>query len=564
MNTNEQEWPVFGCRRFDEAQKNEIVLDTVNEIVNAVKGTLGPRGLDTLVVREQESEEIRGFVSNDGGAIINEFESISSDPVVEHFISTLRAQEDEYGDGTTTTTILSGELIETGFELIEEGITAPTIIDGFSIAAQRTLEIWDEISIPLTSDGEIDRDRMEMIATAAMTGGDVVSWPLDGLSEHIVDAAIRVADWEAGTVDLSLVDTQAIPGGDVTDSTVLEGKYIPKEPMVPYPAPPLEGKALFVSGKFESPSPNQQMRFTGDDVANVHADTATRKTKWFRNLVTELADAGVVAVFSGQAVSVSDASTLADAGIITVQDVPDHHLQFLANASGGTVQGAIVPTEPIKHNWLGKTSITVPYQDIGESDEWLRVEGIAPEKPDAMTITVRGGSKRMAEEAQRRIKHGLNGVRAAIKRPQALPGGGAPEVAAAASVRELAPRIGDRRQLVVEAFANVLETIPATIARNAGTDPTDQILAIRSAHANNNDRAGIGVDGTVDDDVVTENNALDPMLVRTNALVRAVELANSYIRIDDIVYNRKPFEPERKSDQMDQEEFDNAMTVRND
>ena len=522
----------LGWRRLPPRESRAMLRQSVTEMEGLVRSTLGPYGLDKLVVRPQESGEIRGFVSNDGVSIIEEFEGETDHPVATHFIQLVESQEADYGDGTTTATILTAELLKKGLDLIDEGVGADTVVEGFSMAAQRSLEAWNDLGVPLTSqNGTYDREQLTRVAITGLSNGDE-SLGLNGFDDDVVDAVLRVADTESGVVDLDYVWTETVPGASVADSELIPGGLIRKDQKRGYVHLPVLGSVLYVDGDVQPRELRRNDEVTVDGRAEVVNALRSSADVARSRLARAIRDAGIVGVVTTGDVDDEVARLLGADGIVTVQQVTESRVAFLARATGGTLTPSVTSPENLDFGTCGSARIA---RRQGYRDKrWLEIAGTGDEVPDAMTFVVRAGSESVAGEAERRVKDGLNAVRAAVLDPVGLPVGGASECEAARAVREFAPRFSGREQLAIEAFADVLESIPTTLARNAGLDPVDSLLDLRTRHAAGHRRAGISADRTVVDDTVALG-AVEPRAVQTSALVRAVEFAVSYLRIDSIL-----------------------------
>lgn len=531
---------ISGYTHFDRSETGEIIAAAAEEMGSLVRSTLGPAGLDKLVVRRQQDDEIRGLASNDGISIIEEFEGETNHPVAQHFIETAEAQEDDYGDGTTTTVLLTSELLTAGIDLVSEGVAPTTVVEGFSIAAQRTLEVWDESSVSLaTPDGaSLDRDRLRNVAITGMTNGSTKSWSLHGLADPVVEAVLRVSNPQTGSVDLSFVRTEAMPGGGVADSSLVPGTFLPKEPYWGTGELPVAGPALLVDGDVAPRDPTLQGEVTAD--TNGFDGIRSVDDRRFDDIVNAIRGTGASAVLASGDIHRDIAQQLGSRGVLSVQNVKESRIEFLARATGASVSTPLVSPKVISADATAPVRVEQRFDQ--EDDSWLAVTATGQNVPEAVSFVVRGGSDSVAREAERRVKDGLNAVRAAVMRPQALPGGGAAEIAAAVALRDFAPGVTGRAQLAVETFADAIETIPLTLARNAGLDSLGTVLDLRNRHARGHGRAGITADGTVVDDVF-DHDAFDPQLVRTSGFVRGVEFANSYLRIDSILYNATPDSP---------------------
>lgn len=524
----------------DETRAN--IRTAADQMGSLVRSTLGPLGQDKMIVRRMDDDELRTMVTNDGIAIIEEFEGETSHPVANMFIELAETQEADHGDGTTMAVHLASELIKAGMDLIDEGVAPHDVIEGFSIGSQRTLERWEELAIPITAgSGELDRENLRAIAETGMTNGRNGSWPLGELADEVVEAVLRVSEPERNSVRLSHANTVVASGGQVTDTTVLNGAVIPEDPVGAEHHLPRTGTVLILEGDLGK---NQLRSDASVSVTDSNAAMKLRERRESRlNAFTDrLADADVAAVVAGGDVDYDAVRAIERAGAVCLRNVKDSRVTYLSKVTGATPLAGFGPAGEIPVEKLGRA--TARYRSVKVDDEWLSFTADESETPRGATILVRGGTKRSAEEAERRIKHGKNALRAAILRPEALPAGGAADIAAAGAVRELAPRFNGREQLAVSEFADVLESVPRQLAKNAGIDHVDTVTTLRARHDAGHDRAGLSATGEIVDDITTTGGGLDPFLVRTTSLVRAVELVMNLFRIDSTLFNRNStFEP---------------------
>ncbi|WP_148263650.1 TCP-1/cpn60 chaperonin family protein [Halopiger xanaduensis] len=514
------------------------------EMGELVRSTLGPLGVDKMIVRRMQDDRLRGFVTNDGVAILEEFEGETDHPIANQFIGLAETHEDEIGDGTTTTTLLASDLLATGIDLIEDGVPPVAVVEGFSIGAQRTLEVWDDVGIPVANTGQpttraaFDESRLERIATCGMTNGRAGSWPLERLGDDVVDAVLRAWEPRRGTVHLGYVSIEAIPGGDAADSELIRGTLAPSEPMVEGTLP-VDGGVLVVDGSLEP----REIRASSVTIDGDSAGEIAGLENEAARIAAAIARADPAAVFVAGDVTHDVGTELAHRDIACFRNVKDSDVEVLSRVTGATIRGPVTPTAPASVAECGRGAVRL--REAQGDTTWLEVTAPDGADPRSVGLVVRGGTESAADEARRRIKVGLNAVRAAVKRPVALPGGGAAELEAARAVRDLAPKFDGREQLAVDAFADVLESIPRTLARNAARDPIDAVTELRARHDAGHARAGIDANGDLVDDVVAAGGALDAQLVRTSSLARSVEFANSLLRIDGVVRNTAPpFDPE--------------------
>ncbi|MFW9924403.1 MAG: TCP-1/cpn60 chaperonin family protein, partial [Candidatus Thorarchaeota archaeon] len=162
-------------------------------------------------------------------------------------------------------------------------------------------------------------------------------------------------------------------------------------------------------------------------------------------------------------------------------------------------------------------------------------EGCA--NPKSVSILIRGGSDLIISEAERSIHDALCVIRNIIQDGLVVPGGGAPEIYLSRKLKQYANTLTGREQLAVEKFAEALEIIPRTLAENAGLDPIDVLVALRSEHDKGLDTAGVNLaDGKPVD--MVKANVFEPVSVARQAISSASEAAQMILRIDDIIASK--------------------------
>ena len=100
-------------------------------IAEAVRTTLGPRGMDKMLVDNVGDTTI----TNDGAAILDEIDV--EHPAAKIMVEVAKTQDDEVEDGTTTAVVLAGELLKKAEELLDQNIHPTLIVSGYRKASQR-------------------------------------------------------------------------------------------------------------------------------------------------------------------------------------------------------------------------------------------------------------------------------------------------------------------------------------------------------------------------------------------------------------------------------------------
>jgi archaeal chaperonin len=226
---------------------------------------------------------------------------------------------------------------------------------------------------------------------------------------------------------------------------------------------------------------------------------------------------------------------LAKEGVIAARRIKQSDMEKLARATGGRI---ISDLDDLKAKDLGQAGL-VEERKIGD-DKMIFVEKC--KDPHSVAILIRAGLERMVDEAERAMTDSLSVVSDVIENSKIVAGGGAVEVEVAKELRKYATNVGGREQLAVEAFAEAVEIIPKTLAENAGLEPIDIIVELRSTHEKTkNQYKGVNVfNGKVEDSL--DNGVIEPAVVKEQAIKSAAESAAMILRIDDVIAATKPKE----------------------
>lgn len=503
--------------RGRDAQLNNIMVAKV--IAEAMRSSLGPRGMDKMLVDSFGDVTI----TSDGATILKEMEV--EHPVAKMLVEVAKAQDAEVGDGTTTVVVLAGELLAKAEELIEKEVHPSIIIDGYKKAAVKALEVYDQIAIPVSIE---DKETLKKIAKTAMFA-KVVSEDADYLAGIVVDAVLRVAERVDGkwTIDLDNIKLEKKEGQSIRDTSIIDGIVLDKEVVHPGMPRLIHNARIAV---LDCPLEIEKTEFD----AKLHIETPEQmkafmeqEEQMLKEMVDKIAAAGANVVVCQKGIDDVAQHFLARRGILAVRRVKRSDIEKVAKATGARI---ITRIEEISEKDLGRAKL-VEERRVGE-DRMVFIEGC--ENPKAITILIRGGTKRLVDEAERSIKDALNVVKDVLVEPKIVAGGGAPETEVSLALRDYAKTLPGKEQLAVEKFAEAVEIVPAQLAENAGLDPIEAIVNLRAKHKEGQRWAGINVfEGKIDD--MYKLNVLEPVLVKKQTIKSAVEAAAMILRIDDII-----------------------------
>jgi len=514
-------------------------------IAETVKTTLGPRGMDKMLIDSLGDIAI----TNDGATILDEMDV--QHPVAKLMVEIAKAQDDEVGDGTTTVVVITGELIKEAEKLLEKNIHPTVIVAGYKKALEEAERILRRIAV------KVDINDFEMLKKVAMTSirGKAVAAFREYLAEIAVKAAKQVAEEKDGMIVANVDDYVQLvkkKGGSFLDTQLVYGVIVDKEvvhPDMPKRVEkarialidaPLEVEKTEIDAEIRISSPEQMKMFLDEEA------------RLLRDMVEKIKAAGANVVFCQKGIDDLAQYYLAKAGILAVRRVKKSDMEKLARATGGRI---ITNIEEISPEVLGYAEL-VEERKVAD-EKMVFVEGCP--NPRAVSILVRGGLERAVDEAERNLVDALSVVSDVLEEPYVLPGGGAPEAELAKELRKYAAKVGGREQLAIEAFANALEVIPRTLAENSGLDPIDIMAELRAAHEKPDGwKYGVDVfEGKVAD--MWALGVIEPLAVKLQAIKAATEAATMILRIDDIIAASKLEEKgkERKEEEKKEEsEFD--------
>ena len=521
-----------------EASSAESNLTAGKHLADTVRSTLGPKGLDKMLVMNGKV-----VVTNDGASILDRLDI--AHPAARLIVEVAESQETRAGDGTTTAVVLAGELLAQAESLIEDGIHPTKVAEGFQIASTAAVSHLPSLTVPVDVD---DPDVLRDIARTVVTG----KWDDEGtafLADRAVEAieAIR----SDGRVGFEKITRKTITGGTFYDSAVIDGLVIDlnessTDVVSPGDLPEsyTDASVALIDEELSIDTPSGMGAInpeTPDDLAALR----DHEREVYERYAAAIVEAGADVVFCQQSIDDPVRYLLAEEGILAVERTRRDELRKLARATGGQA----VTVENLTPATVGYAS-TVERRSMGPTDIVV-VSGF--DAVDQVSLLFRGGTAHVADETKRKLDDCLFVLKLAIEDEALLPGGGATEMGLASHVREEATAHRGKEQLAVEAFGDALETVPRTLAASAGMDPLDALVSLRRAHADGEYTAGLDLDeGGVAD--MGDRHVLEPLHVKRQAVVSAAAAASMILRIDRniSVPERTPEEAEHDHDHEDE------------
>lgn len=493
------------------ASAREVCIHIAQQLSTLVKHTLGPNGLDNMLVDTAKDS----VITNDGATIIKQ--SAIDHPVAKVIMNVAKTQEEQCYDGTTSSLVLTGELMAQAGELLKNKIHPTKIALGFQIAALKAEETLLDMGI------EPDENMLNLIAQTAMTGKSA-----EADKEHLADICVEVA-MAVPMDDITIVQR---PNGKVKDSTAIAGLLIDGQKLDHImPDAVVDPKIGLIAADIDIPDYTQTLNVQLSGNEDVKQFIESRNLQLVE-IAQKLANTGMNVLFCSREVHPAIIEHLASKGIYGVRRVRRSDMEALANATEARI---VMNIDTFSEKDLGDAGLLEEIT-VGEKP-MVKLTGTP--NNSTISVLVRAPTEHVVAEIKRAFDDAIGVVSIAHEDNCVLPGGGAPYMQLSSSLKEFAATVGGREQMAVEAFANALEIIPKTLAENSGLDPIDAMIALRKAHTEEEGwKYGINViDGSAVD--MLAQNVLEPKRVVAQAVRSAADIASQLIRVE-LITTAKP------------------------
>jgi thermosome len=502
-----------------EAQKNNLTAAKL--IAEIVKTSLGPRGMDKMLVDSLGDVTI----TNDGATILKEIDV--QHPAAKMMVEVAKSVDNEVGDGTTSSVVFAGALLEKAEELLNKDVHPSIIVDGYNASAEQALKLLEKIAVQIDV---ADKDLLIKIARTTMDS-KLVSEDSPLLGAIVVDAAKQIAekteDASSLRVDLDNIKVEKKAGGSMHDTKLIKGIVLDKEVVHAGMPKRIEGGkiALINSAlEIEKTEMSAEIRISDPHQMQMFLEEENRMLK---AMVDKIKSSGANVLLCQKGIDDIAQHYLAKAGILAVRRVKESDMTKMSRATGARIVNNL---DDLTAKDLGSAEL-VEERKV-ETDKWVFIEGC--KNPKAVTILVRGGSQRVVDEADRSLHDALMVMKDVFEKPAIVAGGGAPEAYIANELRQWSSSQEGRAQLAVQKFADALDAIPLNLAENAGMDPIDTMTELRAKQSKGNKWTGVDARNTIVTDMYKQN-VLEPLVVKQQIIKSATEVASMILRIDDVI-----------------------------
>ena len=530
-----------GVKRTNGTEARRYNLLAARLIADLVKGFLGPRGLEKMFI------DILGemTVTKDGATFLRKIDV--EHPAAKVIIEASNAVDNAVGDGTTSVVVLAGALVEKAEYLLEMGIPPHKISDGYYNAMQMAIEIIRDVAIESANH---DKNIMKYLADTCLKSKAINQLTQDMMIPNlVVDGICRIADFSKGYIEVDDIKIEEKIGSS-SETELIHGVVVDKtidESSMPKLIE--NARILLLDNDIQDERTKTDAEIRISDPREIKQFLSS-KTSNLLQKIQYVIESGANVVFSRGGIDPLALNHFSKNGILTVKRVKENDLLWLSKATGARVVGDL---DRINKDDIGYAAKV--YERMVDDDKMVFVDGCT--NPKSITLLLRATSKKILDEFHRTILDSIYVLRDFIMEPKIVPGGGAVEAFVAMVIKERSYQFSGKEQIVIQKYAEALEEIPLTIARNAGMNTIDigthlrgkiysqtsskgKIRSKENGLYNNRYWYGINaIDRKIDD--MMNLHVVEPLMVKEQILVTATESIVLLMRVDDVVM-KKPVE----------------------
>ncbi|XP_050425022.1 T-complex protein 1 subunit eta [Adelges cooleyi] len=510
----------------DSQGKSQLLsnITACQAVVEAIRTTLGPRGMDKLIVDSRGTVTI----SNDGATIMKISDIIH--PAAKTLVDIAKSQDAEVGDGTTSVVLLAGEFLKQVKPYVEEGVHPRIIIKALRKALKIAQDRIDQIAFKMKFNTDEEYRIFLQKCAATALNSKLIHQEKEFFSRIAVEAVLLLDE----LMPLNMIGIKKVQGGGLQDSQLITGVAFKKTfsyagfEMQPKHYKNCKIALLNIELELKAERSNAEVR-----VNTVEEFQKVVDTEW--NILYEKLEhiykSGAQVVLSKLPIGDVATQFFADRDMFCAGRVVDEDLKRTMKACGGVI---VATTYDLNDSVLGKCE-SFEEKQIG-GDRFNLFSGCPNAK--ACTVILRGGGEHLLDETERSLHDAIMIVRRTVKNDSIVAGGGAIEMELSKVLRDYSRSIAGKEQLIVAAIAKSLEIIPRQLCDNAGFDATNILNKLRQKHAQGGLAFGVDINREYVADNF-ENCVWEPVIIKKNALAAAIEAACLILSVDQTVKNPK-------------------------
>ncbi|CAM6086288.1 unnamed protein product [Calypogeia fissa] len=513
----------------DTTQGKPQLISNINAciaVVDAVRSTLGPRGMDKLIHSDKGTT-----ISNDGATIMKLLDIVH--PAAKILVDIAKSQDSEVGDGTTTVVLLAGEFLKEAKPFVEDGVHPQLIIRSFRAAADLAVKKVKELAVSI--EGKSPEEKKSLLEKCAATtlSSKLVGGEKEFFAKMVVDAVSMLGEDSR----LNMLGIKKVQGGTMRDSFLVKGVAFKKtfsyagfeQQPKKFDSP----KILILNLELELKSEKENAEVRLSDPLQYQSIVDAEWNIIYDNL-DKCVKSGAKIVLSRLAIGDLATQYFADRDVFCAGRVMEEDLNRIASATGGSIQTTVNNIVPEVLGYCER------FEERQVGNERFNIFSGCPAGHTA-TIVLRGGADQFIEEAERSLHDAIMIVRRAVKNSTVVAGGGAIDMEISRYLRQHARTIAGKSQLFINSYAKAFEVIPRQLCDNAGFDATDVLNKLRQKHAlASGEGALYGVEINAGGIVDTYASFIwEPAVVKINAITAATEAAALILSVDETVRNPK-------------------------
>jgi len=451
------------------------------EFCNLIKSTLGPRGMNKMVIGNET------ILTNDGATILSNLKG--GNPIIELLKNLAKSQEEAIGDGTTSAVILTGQLLSNAISLLEKGIHPTTIINGYNLAKIESMKILGSMAH--------EEDKTKIIKTAFGTK------LTNDISEHLTGLLMTINNYEELKLFKKVNDDPLL--SEIFRGYVFEGFTIN------------ERMKREITGKIAVLDFPVNMKFDRFNVTSADEleKASSYDVDYKKKIIDKLKNLDVKLIFYTDTTPEFE-TYLTDTGITGVVVFQRENVDGICKSLNAT---AISSIDQINANHLGEGHIKY----VKDKKGTIYVDG------EMETLILKGNTNQILDEMHRALEDAVSLLKHDLK---SVIGGGAIELEISRVLREISKKIGGKEQMAFDKFIEAIETIPITLAENCGLDAIEILTLLKNLHENG--KKDMGVDSIIGVSDARERGIIEPALIKIHLINSATNIANLILKLDGI------------------------------
>mmetsp|Transcript_13026 Transcript_13026/g.13084 ORF Transcript_13026/g.13084 Transcript_13026/m.13084 type:complete len:544 (+) Transcript_13026:92-1723(+) len=503
-------------------------------IANIVKSSLGPVGLDKMLVDEIGDVTI----TNDGATILAQLDI--EHPAARVLVELAQLQDQEVGDGTTSVVILAAELLKRANELVKNNIHPTVVMAGYRIASREAVKyIKSNLTVPVDTLG---RENLINAAKTSMSS-KILGSESNFFSELAVSAVLKVKLEKDNKIKYPISNIHLLKchGQSSLDSQLVDGFALNcTRAAQGMPTKISNAKIALLDFNLQKHKMQMGIQISVTDTRQVE-EIRQREMDITKEKIQRILDAGARVILTTKGIDDPCLKYFVEAGAIAVRRVTKEDMRRISRVTGGQIVQTMADlegNEVYDVTTLGEC-VEVCEERVGDG-ELLYFRG--GKSAQACSIVLRGANEYMLDEMERALHDSFCVVKRMLESNSLVAGGGAVETALSIYLDGVATAMGSREQLAVAEFAESLLIIPRTLTVNAAHDATELVAQLRAVHNSSQmiererEMRFMGLDlvkGEVRNNLTA--GVVEPSISKVKSIKFATEAAISILRIDDMI-----------------------------